>query len=222
MKKLTVILFAFLALCSCSKEEQDIPKIPSYVDGYYKLVRVDAPYIADLNGDGVYDDFLSEYTTGDNFVDLNRQSNLLLCGRIDDSDGNEKYTFIFRVPGPYEIREITDPYFIKNNWRSWDLMCSVYLPKAVSNDRTFGFKLDGSSSGSDFGSVKRIEYRNNLLIMRVTSIYYNQQKGFVEPITLKLIFKYLASEQDEALKVSPATKFEKGDISEEYIKQFIW
>ncbi|QZE13031.1 hypothetical protein K4L44_10565 [Halosquirtibacter laminarini] len=220
MKKLTVILFVFLALCSCSKEEQDIPKIPSYVGGCYKLVRVDSPQIQDVNCNGVYEDLLTEYTTGNNPFNLNNSNNLLYCGRTEDSGGNEKFSFIFRVPGPYEMKEITNPFYDKIEYRKWDLTCSIYQPKVRPNDGTIGFTWDGLYSGSDHGSVRLAAYRNNMLIMKVVSVYYNQKEKVVEPITLTLIFKYLSSDKEEALKVSPATKFEEGDLSEEFIKQF--
>ncbi|QZE13029.1 hypothetical protein K4L44_10555 [Halosquirtibacter laminarini] len=220
MKKLTVILFAFLALCSCSKEEEGVPEIPSYVDGFYKLVRVDGPQIHDINCNGIYEDFLTEYTTGENPLDLSRQQNLLFCGRGVNNQGNQQYQFMFRVPGTFEKKEITNPTYSKWECTNWQLRCSMKQPEVRPEDGTICFRWDDLFSGSDHGSIRKVEYRNNMLIMKIISIYYNQKKGFAEPVHLTLIFKYLNSNQDEGLKIVRNTKYVEGDLSEKYIKEF--
>ncbi|QZT36523.1 hypothetical protein K5X82_14855 [Halosquirtibacter xylanolyticus] len=213
MKKTNLLFILLITLFSCSKEET--PEVPSYIEGHYKLVGVDAPsFNSDINYNGKIEGFYTEFTTGDNVFLTNNRNKFLHLGLGKDYNNKPAAVFLFQVPGQVlDIKEIPDKYFDKNMSRRWYATAEKTLCP-YDNNGAIKFNLNGDNSGSSYGGINQIIYHNNMLIISINSIYYNQKKKASELIKLKLIYKYLDNDIDKASKIAPSITLDKDDFTD--------
>lgn len=209
MKKLLLILFSISLLTSCSKDDEESP-FPTNIEGYYKLVKWDSGASADFNKNGILEDNLTEYTTAINAFNTNTEENLLNVGITNDCDFN------FRLPGDIVLKDYKGTRPNDANARWWSFSCNSCN---IYPDEHILFEINGRYVGSGYGYIRSVEYLDNYMIIKLTSIELNEKKKEYRLEEMRLFYKFLAKEERAALDISKGVEFKPKDLPKKILEE---